>query len=143
METLNRSGEMKTIKRMKKLTEGDYNLRFSNEFFQETDIFIGQVNLVLNQYEAQGQVKENLPNAHIAAHMDFPEDYSCRSQDEVQTAHFSLTQGTLHPVVVHNNHEDSLKHKCIVFISDEPRHDENFVLGVLKELSKFLKEKIP
>ena len=69
--------------------------------------------------------------------MDFAEDYSCRSQDEVQAAYFRLSQITLHPVVVYYNHEDFLKHNWIVFISDEPRHEANFFFVVLEELSEF------
>ena len=60
--------------------------------------------------------------------MGFAEDYSCRSQDGVQIAYLSLAQVTLPLVVACYSHEDFLKHKCIVFIFDEPRHDENFVL---------------
>ena len=75
--------------------------------------------------------------------MDFAEDYACRSQDEVQTAYFNMTQVTLHPVVIYFKHDDSLQHKSIVFVSDEPRHDANFVFGVLTELNEFVKEALP
>ena len=83
-------------------------------------------------------LKKNCLKATVV-HMDFAEDYSCRSQDEVQTAHFNMTQVTLHPVVIYFKHDDSLQHKSIAFVSDEPRHDANFVFGVLTELIEFVR----
>ena len=115
-------------KRMSKLTEEATISDLQNDLFQKTNTFIGHVKRVSNQYETQRKLKENLRNGHIAVHMDFAEDYSCRSQDEVQTAYLSLAQVTLPLVVACYIYEDFLKHKCIVFISDEPRHDENLVL---------------
>ena len=44
--------------------------------------------------------KKKLPKSHILAYIDFTEDYACWFQDEVQTAYFSMTQVTLHPVVI-------------------------------------------
>lgn len=126
MEIVNRSSEMS--KRMSKLTEEATISDLQNDLFQKTNTFIGHVKRVSNQYETQRKLKENLRNGHIAVHMDFAEDYSCRSQDEVQTAYLSLAQVTRPLVVACYIYEDFLKHKCIVFISDEPRHDENFVL---------------
>ena len=110
---MNSSSEIKTMEKMNKLIEEATITDFQSDFFQEINIFFGHVNRVSNQYEAQRKLKENLANGHIGVKMDFAEDYSCRSQDEVQTAYFSLTQVTLHPVVVYYNPEDSLKHKCI------------------------------
>ena len=40
---MNRSGEMKTNKRMKKLTKEATISDFQNNFFQEINIFIGHV----------------------------------------------------------------------------------------------------
>ena len=101
VEIINRSGEMKTIKRMSKLTQETTISAFENDFFQEIDIFIGHVNCVSHQYEAQRKIKENLPNSHIAVHLDFAEDYSWHCRDEVQTVCFSLTQFPLNHVVVY------------------------------------------
>ena len=50
---MNRSGKMRTIKIMKKLTEEATILDFQKNFFQKIGIFIGHVNRVPNQYEAQ------------------------------------------------------------------------------------------
>ena len=33
--------------------------------------------------------------------MDYAEDYGCRSQNEIQSAYWSPTQVTIHPVVTH------------------------------------------
>ena len=50
---MNRSGKMRTIKIMKKLTEEATILEFQKNFFQKIGSFIGRANRVPSQYEAQ------------------------------------------------------------------------------------------
>ena len=45
------------------------------------------------------QCKDNMPPKSAVIIMDYTENYSCTSQDEVQSAHWSNTQITIHPVV--------------------------------------------
>ena len=56
---------------------------------------------VSTQYKAQRTLKENLNDGHVAIHLDFTEDYRCRSQEEVQSAYWNTSTVTLHPAVVY------------------------------------------
>ena len=72
--------------------------------------------------------------------MDFAEDYRCRSQDEIQSAYWSPTQVTIHPVVAYYKVDDKLKHQSYVFISNEVRHDAKFIFALITTLLPKLKE---
>ena len=67
--------------------------------------------------------------------MDFAEDYRCRSQEEIQSAYWSQTQVTIHPVVAYYKKDGKLTHQSYVFISNEPSHDAKFVYALLKKLN--------
>ena len=81
---------------------------FKDLFITEIKFFASHVHRVSNQHTAQKELKKNLLKGRIVVHIDFAEDYACRSQDEVQTAYFNMTQVTLHPVVIYFKHDDSL-----------------------------------
>ena len=77
--------------------------------------------------------------------MDFAEDYRCRSKNEIQSAYWSPTQLTIHPVVMYyetQNSEES-SHKIFVFISNESHHDVIFVYTLIGKLVPPLKEVVP
>ena len=75
--------------------------------------------------------------------MDFAEDYRCRSQEEIQSAYWSQTQVTIHPVVEYFRKEEKLHHQSFVFFSDEPRHDAKFVFALLRSLVPQVNSLIP
>jgi hypothetical protein len=56
---------------------------------------------VYKQYEEIKRLKENLPTNHLLVQMDFAENYSCKSVEEIQTAYWNQSGVTLHPVVVY------------------------------------------
>ncbi|XP_066014894.1 uncharacterized protein [Pocillopora verrucosa] len=72
-------------------------------------------------YIPYGQLKElksNLPEGHMIVQMDFAENYTCQSVEEVQSAWWNGTMVTLHPAVAYFNDENgSLIHQSTVFIS--------------------------
>ena len=43
--------------------------------------------------------------------MDFAEDYRCRSQEEIQSAYWSQTQVTIHPVIAYYKKDGKLVHQ--------------------------------
>ena len=77
--------------------------------------------------------------------MDFAEDYRHRSQNEIQSAYWSPTQITIHPVVIYFKQPGAQKssHRSFVFVSKEARHDATFVFTVIGKLVPLLKEIVP
>ena len=58
--------------------------------------------------------------------MDFSENISLTPQDEIESAHWNMTQVTLHSihVVKHGAHEvPVLKNEAYITISDDTKHD--------------------
>ena len=68
---------------------------------KEVHSFRSHVNRVYTEFKQQKNLKDNLPDNHVYIHMDFAEDYRCRSQNEIQSAYWSPTQVTIHPVVMY------------------------------------------
>lgn len=77
--------------------------------------------------------------------MDFAENYSCTSQDEVQSVHWSNTQATIHPIMAFINSSDvegQITHKeSHIFISDDNRHDADAVTKFVSTSYEELKTK--
>ena len=59
---------------------------FKVEVIKHADMFREHVSLVKNQYTEIRRLKENLPAGHAIAQLDFSENYTCTSYDEVQSA---------------------------------------------------------
>lgn len=83
------------------------------------------------QYQS---LKNNLPPHHAMCTVDFSENYLCKFQHEVQSAHWSYRQVTVHPCVFF--------YKCtkgcgklvtdyLVFLSDDLKHSSDFTHFVL------------
>ena len=66
--------------------------------------------------------------------MDFAENFSCRSMDEIQTAYWNQTGVTLHPIVVYYMQNGNLKHKSLVMISDDMNHSAGTVKRFIEDL---------
>jgi hypothetical protein len=72
--------------------------------------------------------------------MDFAENYSSKSLEEVQSAYFNQTSVTLHPVVVyHKGAEGDLLHRSFIIVSDEMAHKAGTVITFAKELIPTIK----
>lgn len=85
---------------------------------KDIEDFCGHVHRVKSQYQELKSNKKSLQNDEALLQMDFAENYSCRTVDEVQTAYWSLTSVTLHPVVIYFKKDGKLCHKSYVVISD-------------------------
>ena len=82
-----RSGEEKVKEKMKVVSKTKTKLDFETCFKKEILAFREHVKMIKNQFAVQRNLKENLPANHICIHMDFAEDYRCRSQEEIQSAY--------------------------------------------------------
>ena len=72
--------------------------------------------------------------------MDFAENYSCQSLGEIQSAYWNQTTVTLHPTVICYKQGQELKHKSLIFVSDEERHNALLVFTFMKELIPHIRE---
>ncbi|XP_052251283.1 uncharacterized protein LOC127858304 [Dreissena polymorpha] len=120
-------------KMIMKIVESEFKredfLKFVKEQMQS---FSEHVYRVKRQYEEIKQLKENLKATDAILHMDFAENYTCKSVEEIQTAYWNKTGVTLHPIVVYyKGDEDTLSHKSMVMVSDEQGHNSSTVLAFL------------
>ena len=112
---------------------------------KEVHSFRSHVNRVYKQFKQQNNLKENLPDNHVYIHMDFAEDYRCRSQNEIQSVYWSPTQVTIYPVVMYykNRREKENSHQSFVFVSSESHHDATFIYILINKVISLLKEIVP
>lgn len=116
-----------------------------NQFLSNLDKqireFKSHIKRVAKQYDELKTLKQNLPKNEMLVQLDFAENYSCRSMEEVQSAYFNQTSVTLHPIVVYfRDTEETLQHRSIVIVSDEMGHKASTVVAFLDELQPILKD---
>lgn len=135
----------KASKKMKLITQTISHAQFEALLHKDTLTFRSHISRIAAQFKEQKYLKENLPPNHVYIHMDFAEDYRCRSQNEIQSAYWSPTQVTIHPVVMYYKQPGSQEstHKSFVFISNESRHDATFIYTLIGKLVPLLKQVVP
>ena len=80
--------------------------------------------------------KSSLLHGEYILIMDFSENYSMVTQNEIQAAHFSKVQATIHPIVAYyKTQNENLECLSWVAISDHLKHD---TVAVNKFQSKFI-----
>ena len=127
-------------KKIKLLTAEMEKTQFGELFRKEVKQFRGHARRVKIQYEQLKLLKENLPEYQ----MDFAENYTCQSLEEVHSAYWNASMVTLHPAVAYYHSEDGpLSHKSRVFVSDKLGHNSATVYAFLKELISNLKTMLP
>ncbi|CAC5379205.1 unnamed protein product [Mytilus coruscus] len=105
--------------------------------------FQQHVSRVRIQYKALTNLKENLPAGNAIVQMDFAENFSCCSADEVQSAYWNSSSVTLHPVVVYyKDGDDKMAHTNYVFVSDDLGHNIGTVYTILQKLMPKIKQNI-
>lgn len=114
--------------------------KFIEHVKKQFEEFDGHVSRVRTQYEQIPLLKENLPDHEIILQLDFAENYSCKSLEEVQSAYFNQTMVTLHPIVAYYRYDRELKHKSFVVVSDEMSHKPSSVIAFVDEIMLHLKE---
>lgn len=67
--------------------------------------------------------------------MDFAENYSCKSVEEIQSAYWNQTDVTLHPAVAYyKDDKGDTQHKSYVVVSDEMSYPSSTVHAILEKL---------
>ena len=118
---------------------------FEKHFLNEIVKFRGHRERIKQQFTVQRTLKENLEQNHVYIHMDFAEDYRCRSQEEIQSTvrarHRSLLilwLPTIRKVI-----SWFIDHQSYVFVSDETLRDARFVFALITKLVPTLLELVP
>ena len=109
VEVKKRIGETKVIKKMVLISEEKESDAFNLAFLDEINEFREHAKRVSTQYKAQRTLKEILKDGHVAIHLDFAEDYQCKSQEEVQSSYWNASTVTLHPAVVYFRQTEKAK----------------------------------
>ena len=114
---------------------------FIDHLEKQTKDFEEHVDRMKTQYEQIRYLKQNLPNHELIIHMDFAENYSCKSVDEPQGSYWNQISVTLHPIVVyyHADNQEELAHKSFVVVSDEMSHSASTVLSFLDAIMPEIK----
>lgn len=84
------------------ITKEEFKLIFIDTMHK----FREHIRLVSNQYTEIRKLKENLPCGHVVAQMDFSENYTCTSMEEVQSAYWNQSMVAIHPVVAYFKKEE-------------------------------------
>jgi len=96
-----------------------------------------------SQSEYLKQLKNNLSDTTLIVTMDFGMNYSCLIQGEIQSYHWSKKQVTIHPVVIFYKENQEVKHRTIVFISDDLDHDADLVQVFEDKIINIVKQDHP
>ena len=90
-------------------------------------------------------IKQQLPKNHVIVHMDFAENYQCKSMEEVQSAYWNMAFVTLHPAVIYRPDEGDgdLQHENRVYITNDLNHNSAAVVTFVKDLIERIKHENP
>lgn len=126
---------MKIVKVVK--AKGD----FMSHLESQTREFGSHVSRMKTQYEQIRVLKEKLPPHHVVVHMDFSENYCCKTMEEVQSAYWNQQAVTLHPIVIYTRPAEDVpvQHKSFVVVSDDLNHNATAVITYVKALLKEIK----
>ena len=91
------------------------------------------------------ELRKDVPEGFMVLNMDFAENYSCVTQNEVQAAHWGHEQVTIHPTVAYYKCKDDgcdqVVTESLIFISEDKIHDSHAVNTFTKIANEHLKEK--
>ena len=90
------------------------------------------------------QLKKNLPDYNALILMDFAENYSIKTQNEVQNAYFRKKQISILTIYVYMQVGDQLKEQSYVALTDDVRHAKTAtVYTSYRKLQAILDDKFP
>ena len=113
---------------------------FATTLREDIQKFSEHVARVKTQYDQLKKLKDRLPENHAIVQMDFAENYTCQSNEEVQSAYWNASMVTLHPAVAYMQSTDGkMEHNSRVFVSDELGHNAGTVFAILKKLLSEMK----
>lgn len=91
--------------RLKIISIQENKKEFMISFQKETTTYKDHLSTLINQFQTLKQNKESLQVGQIIVHMDFAENYTCKSLDEIQSAYWATRMVTIHPIVIHYRDE--------------------------------------
>lgn len=96
------------------------------------------------QHSQYSQLKSSLPKGWVLMVADFAENYTCRNQQEIQSAHWSHNTVTIHPIVCtyHCPKCDELMDESLIFITADVKHDYNAVNTFMCTSVEYLQNKL-
>ena len=138
--TIDDSGRKKTVTKIveAKKSKAEFVAYLRDQF----TVFTEHVKRMRKQYEEIRELKQNLPPHHAIIHMDFAENYSCKSMDEIQSAYWNQSFVTLHPAVVYTPGDSGICHTSYVYISDDLNHNSSALVTFIKDMVEEIKIKI-
>ena len=120
--------------KMKLIIEEQAKEDFTANLVSQIQEFRSHVDRISTQYKQMKLLKDGLEDNELIIQIDFADNYSCQSLDEIQSAYWNQTTITLHPTVICYKQGQELKHKSLIFVSDEERHNAVMVFTFMKEL---------
>ena len=109
--------------KMKLVIEEQAKEDFKANLISQIQEFRSHVDRSSTQYKQMKLLKDGLEDNELIVQMDFAENYSCQSLNEIQSAYWNQTTVTLHPTVIYYKQGQELKRKSLIFVSDEERHN--------------------
>ena len=130
------TGDKYRWKEMEEIVDKD---TFIFTFMDELAAIRKHAEQIQNQYAEMRRLRQNLPKDEIMVWMDFAENFSCTSQEEVQSAYWTTDMISLHTMVVYSESEV----QSYVAISDVLTHNASVVYCIIQKFVPLLKEKYP
>jgi hypothetical protein len=112
-------------------------------FMKDVDAFRDHVFRVKTQYTEMKRLRENLPEEHAMAWMDFAENFTCSALEEVQSAYWNADMVTLHTSVIYFLSSHTKTHVSVVGVSETLSYNANTVHAMIKKLVSIVKEEFP
>ena len=135
----------KTVKKMKKICKGtldDLLLLFESKI----PSFLEHVFVKREQFKYFEEKLTNLDKDEAVIQVDFAENYTCKYQDEIQSAHWNQEQVTLFTVAIWTKNPSAPGNLCKthVIVSDDVAHDKTSVSVFMSTiLDDFVKKMHP
>jgi hypothetical protein len=118
--------------------------RFVEIVVQDYENFSNHVLRVKNQYSELRKLRQNLPKKEVLVWMDFAENYSCSSVEEVQSAYWNAQMVSLHTMVVYFPESHTKTVQSYVGVSSLLSHNATAsCLHNTQEISTLVKGRIP
>jgi hypothetical protein len=89
------------------------------------------------------QLRENLDDGNVLIWMDFAENFSCTSVDEVQSAYWNNAMVTLHTQVIYFPKSFGKSHQSMVGISESLSHNASSLYAMQKKRFPMIKQMYP
>ena len=131
-------------KKMRIVKETKTKPEFIAHTMSQFTAFLEHVSRLSHQYHALKKIKENLPAGHEILHMDFAENFTCQSLDEIQTVYWNATPVSIHPIDAYVKQQDETPfYRNFVFISDVLNHNSTAVFAILQKAVPVIKSIFP